>query len=370
MRILYLTEEAITFSDTMIRGGAIHVKNVVQGLRERGHDVTLVDWNNEPEQPFQTSVRPWLRFVVDPARTVRRAVAVGRRQDVEVIISKTRKTYLPGLVTARWLGIPHVVHVGAVPTSTTDSLRSRLEGASVAARLRSPHDAYFVVGDSVRDVLIDWGVDAERIYDVRNAVDTDAFAPGDDDPLPADLEQAIESADCQFLVGYVGSLHWYKGLRHLADALDRCETNALAVIVGDGPERQSLEERFGDHGAFIGAVPYEDVPGIYRAIDAFVIPSYTETLSRVVLEAMATQTPVIATRVGGIPEIVTDGENGLLCPSKDPAALADAIDRLAADPELRQRLATAGRETVRRSWSWDAMLNRYEAALDDVISTC
>lgn len=366
---MYLTEESITFTDTMIRGGAIHVKNVVQGLRERGHDVTLVDWNNEPERSFQTSISPWLRFIIDPARTIRRAVAVGRRQDVEIIISKTRKTYLAGLVAARWLGVPHVVHVGAVPTSTTDSLRSRLEGASVAARLRSPHDAYFVVGDSVRDVLVDWGVDAERIYDVRNAVDTDAFAPGNDEPMSTELEQAIESCSGRFLVGYVGSLHWYKGLRHLADALDHCETNAKAIIVGDGPERESLEERFGDRGAFIGAVPYENVPSIYCAIDAFVIPSYTETLSRVVLEAMATQTPVIATRVGGIPEIVTDGENGLLCPSKDSVALADAIDRLAANPELRQRLATAGREAVRQSWSWDAMLDRYEAALEDVIST-
>ncbi|ERG94885.1 MAG: hypothetical protein J07HQW2_01327 [Haloquadratum walsbyi J07HQW2] len=77
MRILYLTEEPITFSGTMVRGGQIHVSKVVEGLRDRGHDVHLIDWNNRPEREYQHSIAPRSRFLIDPIRTLQRAVSVG-----------------------------------------------------------------------------------------------------------------------------------------------------------------------------------------------------------------------------------------------------------------------------------------------------
>ena len=140
------------------------------------------------------------------------------------------------------------------------------------------------------------------------------------------------------------------------------------LIAGDGPERDALESQFGDNAEFLGIVPYDEVPSVYRSLDTFVLPSYTETLSRVVLEAQASGTPVIATSVGGIPEIVIDGENGLLCPPKDAECLAEAIDRLANDSALRTRLATNGRQSVLEAWSWGDMLDRYEQFLEKVLN--
>ena len=367
VNILLLTEEPISFSGTMVRGGQIHVRNVVAGLRERGHDVHLVDWNADPERPFQHSIEPRFRFVVDPFRTLRRAVTVGQDTDVDVVVSKTRKTYLPGLAAARRLGVPHVVHVGSSPDTPGGSLRDRVDDLSVVARLKAPHDGYFVVCGAIADDLEGLGVDPERVFDVKNAVDTDRFHP---DPVPVELDdpyrRRIEDAGSGFRLGFVGGLYSYKGLDDLASALEATETDCTLVAAGDGPERDRLERRLGNGAVFLGPVPYEQVPALYHRIDALVLPSHTEGLPRVVLEAQATGTPVIATRVGGVPEVVDDGATGLLVEARDPAGLAAAIDRIADDPDLRARLAEAGRRAVVESYRWGSMYGRYERFLTDL----
>ena len=368
MRVLYLTEEDISFTDAMVRGGAIHVRNVVTGLRHRGHDVTLIDWNDAPERPFQASVAPRTRFVDGPLRTLARAIVVGKRQSVDVIVSKTRKTHLPGLVAARQLGIPHVVHVGSSLDPPVGGLRRRLDLASFVARLRAPHDGYFVVCDHIGSQLRTRGIEADRIFDVRNAVDIDRFHP---ERVPISLadrfRDRIEQVETGLRLGFVGGLQPYKGLDDLATALERTTADWHLIVAGDGPERKQLERIYGAGATFLGPVPYEQIPALYHEFDAFVLPSHTEGLPRVVLEAQATGTPVIATRVGGIPEVVRDGETGLLCDSRDPIALANTLDRLAADGADRSRLGREGRAAVETDFSWDELYDRYEAYLERVI---
>jgi len=365
MRVLFLTEERISFSDALVRGGAIHVRNVVTGLRDRGHDVLLVDWNDAPESPVQRSVAPRTRFVDGPLRTLRRAIAVGRTADVDVVVSKTRKTYLPGLLAARRLGIPHVVHVGSSLDRPTAGIRDRLDVASLAARLRAPHDGYLVVCEYIADQLRERNVDPGRIFDVKNAVDTDRFHP-DRIPVPLDdrfRDRLPPRSEATFRLGYVGGLQPYKGLDDLADALAAVDSDCDLVVAGDGPERDRLERRFGADATFLGAVPYEQVPALYHEFDAFVLPSHTEGLPRVVLEAQATATPVVATRVGGVPEVVDHGETGLLCSAGSPDDLAAAIERVIGDESVRERLGASGRRVVERSYSWPELYDRYERHL-------
>lgn len=369
MRVLLLTEERISFTDALTRGGAIHVRNVARGLGERGHDVILIDWNPEPERPWQLSVSPRTRFVDGPLRTFARAVAVGRTTDLDAIVSKTRKTYLPGLCAARRLGVPHVVHVGSSLDRPRAGVLDRVNMASFESRLRAPHDGYFVVCDHIAAQLRDRGVADDRIYDVKNAVDTDRFHP---DRIPTDLDDAVggqlpDGDDGTLRLGYVGGLQPYKGLGDLAAAMDDVAADCHLLVAGDGPARDRLERRFGDAATFLGAVPYEQVPALYHEFDAFVLPSHTEGLPRVVLEAQATATPVVATRVGGVPEVIEDGETGLLCEPRDPGSLAGAIGRLADDPPLRERLAENGRSAVEASYSWDALYERYEEYLTAVV---
>ncbi|MFC7213393.1 glycosyltransferase family 4 protein [Saliphagus sp. GCM10025334] len=368
MRILYLTEEPISFSNAMVRGGAIHVRNVVSGLRKRGHDVYLLDWNSEPERSFQVSVDPRSRFVEGPLRTLIRAIRIGRRHAIDIVISKTRKTYLPGLLTARSLGVPHVVHVGSSLDPPVESLFGRMDLASFKMRLRAPHDGYFVVCDYIGSQLQSYGVNGGRIFNVRNAVDVDRFNP---EPVPVPLssrfERRIGESESGFRLGYVGGLQPYKGLADLAAALELTDTDCELIVAGDGPERTHLEQIFGETATFLGSVPYEQIPSLYHEFDAFVLPSHTEGLPRVILEAQATATPVVATRVGGIPEIVQDDETGLLCDPHRPDQLATAIDRLATAKRERERLGENGRTVVEKGFSWDELYDRYERSLRQVI---
>lgn len=365
MRVLYLTEETISFSDALVRGGAIHVRNVVTGLRERGHDVHLVDWNAEPEKPYQHSVDPRVRPFEGAFRSYRRAVFVGGEIDAEVIVSKTRKTYLPGLLAARRLGVPHVVHAGSSLEPPTDGLVDRVDAASFSSRLRLPHDAYLVVCEAIEEELDELGVSGAS-YNVRNAVDTETFSPDADVGLPDWLRDALARKPEPFRLCFVGGLHEYKGVFDLAAALHRIEGVHL-FVAGKGPARDRFEREAGDRATFLGAVPYEAIPALYQVVDALVLPSYTEGLPRVVLEAMATETPVVATRVGGIPEVVADGETGLLCEAGRPAALAAAIDHLVEDESDSERLGRNGRAAVEAEYSWEQLYDRYERYLQRVL---
>jgi len=366
VRLLYLTEEPIRFDEPMVRGGAIHVRNVVSGLRERGHDVTLVDWNESPDRSFQQSIAPRTRIVDGAVRTLFAATAVGRRTDTEIVVSKTRKTYLPGLLAARRLGVPHVAHVGSSLTSRP-GMGNWLGATSFSLRLSAPHDAYLVVCEALGDELRQRGV-AGDIFNVRNAVDTNRFttAPRDDETVERFRQRHESGTEPGLTLGYVGGLHRYKGLFDLADAIDRCSSQVSLLIAGDGPIREEIAERLGDSATLLSAVPYDDVPAVYHASDVFVLPSHTEGLPRVVLEAQAVGTPVIATDVGGVSEVVTDGETGVLCPPHAPDDLAAAIDRLANDPGVRAQIGTNARAAVVDQFSWSALYDRYEQFLSAV----
>lgn len=366
MRLLYLTEEAISFDRPLVRGGAIHVRRVVSGLRERGHDCHLVDWDADAGANWHTSVRPRSRFVDGAVRTFLTGLGVARRESVDVVVSKTRKTYLPGLAVARAAGVPHVVHVGSLPETTADGVVDRLDAASFRGRLRAPHDAWFVVCDAIRRALVADGVESERVYDVRNAVDGERFHPDRSPAYPESLAEAVDATDGTVRLGYVGGLYRYKGVLDLAAAFDRIDGASL-LVAGDGPAGNQLDAAIDNDCHRLGAVPYDAVPAVYDAIDALVLPSHTEGLPRVILEAQASGTPVVATRVGGVPEVVDHETTGLLCPPRQPDALAATLGEVVDDRTLRDQLATAGRAAVEGGFTWPDLLDRYERFLGRVV---
>ncbi len=139
------------------------------------------------------------------------------------------------------------------------------------------------------------------------------------------------------------------------------------VIAGDGPDRGALEARARDLGVdgrtrFLGSVSRDVVLRLFRAADATVLSSSWENLPHTVLEALAVGSPVIATAVGGVPEVVRDGENGLLVPPNDADALSASIRRLLEDDELRRRLADAAPGSV-AGYTEEAVFSRIEAEL-------
>jgi glycosyltransferase involved in cell wall biosynthesis len=143
--------------------------------------------------------------------------------------------------------------------------------------------------------------------------------------------------------------------------------DATLTLVGDGADRPSLEALASELGVtarvrFLGARPRKEVLGLMAAADAVVLTSAWENFPHGLVEALAMGTPVVATRVGGVPEIVADGENGLLVPPGDPAAFADAVNRLLEGAELRARLAGAAAASVAR-FEQDAVYGRLEQIL-------
>ena len=179
---------------------------------------------------------------------------------------------------------------------------------------------------------------------------------------------------------FVGRLVERKGLVHLLEAAAQLRTDLplRVVIVGDGSERERLEARgrdlrVSDIVEFRGKISDDELQAAYRAADVFVLPSVhdargdTEGLGVVLLEAMNLGVPVIGSRIGGIVDIVVDGESGLLVPPGDANALAAALRRVLTDTAVARRLGQAGQDRVRKDFTWDTITARWEAIYRAVV---
>jgi colanic acid/amylovoran biosynthesis glycosyltransferase len=179
----------------------------------------------------------------------------------------------------------------------------------------------------------------------------------------------------------VGTLHEVKGQAHLIEACRRLAARGVDLtcrFIGDGPDREALTKQIdraglGDRVTLVGRMTSDAVAAELARSDVLAAPSVPtsggkrEGIPVVLMEAMAAGLPVVASRLSGIPELVTDGVSGLLVPPGDDDALADALERLAGDAALRARLGAAGRETVVREFDVDrnaaALASRIQATL-------
>lgn len=179
---------------------------------------------------------------------------------------------------------------------------------------------------------------------------------------------------------FVGRLIPWKGVKYLISAMEKVIKNipdSCLVIIGDGPERSSLEElckklHLSDYCQFLGFVDQTDLFSYYQNSAVFVLSSImynsqTEGLGVVLLEAMASGLPVIGSYVGGIPDIIQDGVNGLLVPPEDPDALSDAIIRVLTNPDIIIRYREEGKKTVTEQFSWTVVGERFIEVYYDFI---
>ncbi|MEZ4591522.1 MAG: glycosyltransferase family 4 protein [Chloroflexota bacterium] len=202
-------------------------------------------------------------------------------------------------------------------------------------------DGVITVSHFSRQLLTDKPYPSHKIAVVHNGINLQEFAPGpelEERPFPQ-----------RFTIGYLGRLEPHKGiddLLHATALLLPIQPNLHVEISGDGPERPFLEAlaqklNIADHVHFLGRVP--SAANFLRQLDVFVLPSRFEAFGLVAAEAMAVGTPVIVSNAGGLPEVVTDGQTGLVVPVDNRPALAQAIGQLASQPTLRQQLIQAGK---------------------------
>jgi glycosyltransferase involved in cell wall biosynthesis len=253
-----------------------------------------------------------------------------------------------GRLVARSLGLPVVSGYQSVDD---EMALWRLVADRLTAPLATRHVAVSqAVADRVRSRV---ALDVERV---------DVIPIGKRPPTPGDrkaIRRALGIPQRALVVGFVGRLHRVKDLPTLATALDLMKDEPWLLVVGDGPERLRMESR--PRTVFAGM--HRDVGPYLGAMNVFALASRWEGMPGALVEAMAVGLPVVATRVGGIPEVVTDGVDGLLVPAGDPRALALAIGRAKTMPELGQR----AKETARERHSLEAMVDAYEATYRAVL---
>lgn len=243
-------------------------------------------------------------------------------------------------------------------------------------RFHSPFVSHFIaLSKDLQRYLIDRvRISPRKVTQIYNGVDATRFHPGTGDTsIPGCPFQKPE----HWIVGTVGRMQTVKDQTLLARAFIRAleiapalRARARLVMVGDGPLREEARQLLDRAGiADLAWLPGErgDVPEVLRGLDCFVLPSLAEGISNTILEAMACGLPVIATAVGGNPELVAAGRTGELVPPADVAAMAARIASLASDPERAAQAGHAGREAIERSFSLDAMVAAYQSLYDRLL---
>lgn len=240
------------------------------------------------------------------------------------------------------------------------------------ALTRSRCRAWIAVSEAVRADMVAAGYPGNAIRVVPNGVDTTAIRPLAAAPRAA-LRGRMGIAEGDLLVVGAGVLRPLKGqdvaLRAVARSV-RDHPRLRLVLLGDGPSRGEFEALaaalgIADRVRFAGLV-VDGATDMIAAADVFVHPSRNEAYGIAIAEAMAAGVPVVATRVGGVPEVVRDGETGALVPPDDPEALAAALGAMLADAGLRERFAREGRAAAERDHDIGATVRGYEAFWDDV----
>ncbi len=357
-----------------VGGPALHAVLLTERLDPSRYDSLLVTGTEGPREGNYLALRgkSLERLVVVPALgreirgwqdtiALRELARLIRRVRPLIVHTHTAKAGVLGRLAARIVGVPVVVHTyhGHVFQGYFSPVKTRLF-LSIERWLARRTDRLLTVSESVRQELLRLGIGTpERVQVIPLGLDLDGFLQCA--TLRGQLRAQLGIGDAP-LVGIIARLVPIK--RH-EDFLAAARDVALRLpdcrflVVGDGELRVGLEDRaraLGLDGRIYFLGWRGDLPGLYADLDLVALTSANEGLPVSLIEAMAAGLPVVATRVGGVPDLVEDGVTGLLVPPKDPGALAEAMVRLLSDPNRRQAMGDAGRERVDPAYSAERLL--------------
>ena len=369
----------------LCRGGA--QENTFHTVRLADTDRFEVDLisgpTSGPEGSIETVVRgAGIEILREPAlvrnvapfqdwRAIRGLARLFRARRYHIVHTHTSKAGFAGRLAAARTGIPVVVHTphghvfdGYFPAPLTRAF-VRLEryaaarsDALIALTSRGMQDHLDQrIGRPEQWHVIFSGIDLSRSEAALAA--------------RADMRRALGVPDDGLLVGVVGRLEPVKGITYFVEAARLIAdpvAEARFVVVGDGSLHRDLCAQavpLGDRIVFLGL--RDDAVHVMAAMDVLVLPSINEGMGRVLLEAGSVGVPVVATRVGGVPDVVQEGRTGLLVPPRDPAAIAEALGRLAGNREMRTRLGLEARRFIVPDFSMESMVRRIEALYERLI---
>ena len=365
-------------------GPALHVAYLSAGLRDRGYETTLVAGSVSPgeqsmsyvaeEYGVDVTLIPHLHREISPVRDLLatfRLARMIREQRPVILHTHTAKAGAIGRLAALFAGKarpPVVVHTfhGHVLRGYFGPLRTAFF-RTLERLLARIADTLIAVSPEVRDDLVALKVaPPEKFTVVRLGIELDERVAAADEARRR-TRKVMGVPEQRFLVGWIGRMTGVKRGADVLRAFRRLRDqgiNATLCMVGDGPERDELEQLAGELGLMhdcLFAGYQEDVGPFFSAFDAFVLPSGNEGTPVTAIEALASGCPVVATRVGGVPDVVRDGTDGFLVEPGDLDSLADALARLASDPELRREMGEAGRERVLPRYAVERLIDDVDA---------
>ena len=373
-----------------------HVAEIAPRLHARGHSVDVYTSDLYREFPAMQRLDPGV------PREERTPWGTVHRLPVWSLPGELHYTFFRGLPEALARDRPEIVHAHTYGTHQVAAAHRHhrrfgtpylltahfhpiwsIEGGWLRRRIRGFYDrrlAGGVVRDAAR-VLVQTREEERLLRSLELPLPPLEIVPPGYRPLPAPEAGSSSFSDRYRIPGpyvlFVGRLASNKGLLDLADAfasLARVDPSAQLVVVGeDGGMRAALESRLatlgvGGRAHLVGHVDDDSVLAqAYREARITVLPSEYEAFGLVLLESLAAGTPVIATRVGGIPEFVEDGKAGLLVPPRSPKDLGEAIRRVWGDRNLARSLGEYGRDRVVPRYTWDSLADRLDAIYREVV---
>jgi glycosyltransferase involved in cell wall biosynthesis len=397
------------------KGASIHVRELVAAFRRGGHDVAVAaaaltrsPWEApaELDAPLvhvplsaatleaagavselrdtvgaESGLPAELRRILHDRHLARELRRRFEHQPPEVVYERGSMYSTAGAALADAFDVPLIVELNAPLAGEHARYRGTHTGdLAVAAErwLLRRADAVVTVSDALRDHVVSLGADPGDVRVLPNGVDGERFAPGPRDP---DVRARL-GLNGGPAIGFVGGLRPWHGVEALPELLERLvvrHPDVRLVVAGDGPLAGALDRDLRDRGlrdraVLTGALAHDDIPDVIRQLDVALAPYpllehdfYFSPLK--VVEYLACGVPVVAPRLGQIPQLVRDGETGALYRAGDLAALAAACDGLLADPALGRRLGgTAGAE-VRERYTWDANASETVALAQELIET-
>jgi glycosyltransferase involved in cell wall biosynthesis len=331
-----------------VRALSLSAGSAVQRLRVLGVPVDVLD-ETDDEAALRELV-PWLR-----------------REEIDLVHAHMFRAEVIGTRAAVAAGTAAIV-------ATVHSSRVRSDDdIRLLASLTPSMDRLIVPSEAIARKVRAEGRQGARFAIVPNGIDLSRFS-GSVRPCALRGEYGVPSSAP--LLGVVARLEPEKGHRHLIEAMPailRAVPEAWLAVIGEGSEADALRAQTAALGSRVAARVLftgrrDDVSALTADLTLAVLPSLREAQGISLLEAMARGVPVVASEIGGIPEVVTDGVDGRLVPPGDPAALADAIVELVRDPALRHRLGEAGRRTVADRFSIDAQVRAIQTVYDEELA--
>src|SRR4051812_33976322 len=372
-------------------GPALHVAHLTKGLEPRGYETTLAAGQIGRGEGSMSFVAEELGVEVQPipqlhrdisplydTQSVTAIVRLIRRVRPHILHTHTAKAGAVGRFAALASGDarpPIVVHTfhGHVLTGYFDPVRTAAF-KTIERRLAGSTTRLVAVSPEVRDDLVALGVaPPERFSVIRLGIPLDSRVTGTADER-ARLRTLFGVPPDRFVVGWIGRMTAIKRVEDVLAAFRELRergVDATLVLVGDGPDREALERHAYELGVaqHVLAVGYQrDVAPYYAFLDALLLPSANEGTPVVAIESLAAERPVVATRVGGVPDVVEDGEDGFLVPVGDVPAMAAALERLAPFPELRAQMGAHGAARVVPRYAVGRLIDDIDALYRELLA--